>query len=93
MRICRDDKGNEEQSGIVDDKVQMIYERMSTTGSEKDEKKRAYRKSSKVGDHSSHSCQIRTLTRERACEPAKLGLVGRHPGFCVFSRRFYKKVK
>jgi hypothetical protein len=53
MRICRDDKGNEEQSGLVDDKVQMIYERMSTTSSEKDEKKRAYRKSSKVGNHSS----------------------------------------
>ena len=50
-RICRDDKGKEEESGTIDDKVQMLCERLSTTSCGKDERKRAPRKTSKVRGH------------------------------------------
>ena len=47
-RIYRDDKGKEEESGIIDDEVEMLCERLSTMSSRKDERKRAHRNTSKI---------------------------------------------
>ena len=49
-RVCRDDKEKEEGSGMIDDKMQTLCDRLSATNCGKDEKKRTHRKTSKVGD-------------------------------------------
>ena len=46
-RIYRGDKGKEEESGVREDEVQMLCERLSTTSCRKDEK-RAHQKTSKI---------------------------------------------
>jgi predicted site-specific integrase-resolvase len=47
-RIYRDD--TEKESEIIDDKIQMLCERLSTTNCGKDDKRRVHRKTSKVGE-------------------------------------------
>jgi hypothetical protein len=47
-RIYRDAMEKEEGSEIIDDKIQMLCERLSTTNCGKDDKRRVHRKTSKV---------------------------------------------